>query len=688
MFVLELSKPSGICLAAFVERRARRLPRLLALRHRLAHHERVGRSRPAPPRDRRRRCSTRCSSASTTPRRSTRSRSGAPTTGAIALYDRFRFRAAGVRRRYYAGQRRGRGRSCGARRRRCGARSTTSRAPRGARDLILALETCCDDTCAAVVTGAGEVRSNVVSSQGVHDRFGGVVPEIASRHHLELVNAVVDDALRPAGRRPRRRRARRRHPGPRAGRRAARRRRDRQGARRRAAAAARAGRPPAGPRRGELPRARTPIEPPFLCLIASGGHTLLARVDDHARLRGARADARRRRRRGVRQGRPAARARLPGRPGAVAARARRATRPRSRSRPRRASRASTSRSRGSRRRCSTRSATSGRTRRARRAADLAASYEHAIVEALMRADRARAGGRAGRAARDRRRRGREPAAARARRGARRRGQRPAARAVHGQRGDDRLRGALGRRRAVPGLPRARRLRDAGPARRAARGRSSEPARSAADGPRRRPLPRSRRIVAGGIVVAAAPRRPSRRGCSSRRAAAGRARRRAAAARSPTPSPFDGRSPREPAAPGTRVLVALPRPALGARPASRDLAPAQRAYVALARARGARAALGARARAGAAARTSSASTRTWNGFAATVRTRDLADLRRLGVRAQPVRRFYPATCRARRACPGRAPPVAAAPPAAAPVAVLASRRRRAAPAAGGPARPRL
>ena len=43
--------------------------------------------------------------------------------------------------------------------------------------MILALETSCDDTCAAVVTGAGEVRANVVSSQGVHDRFGGVVPE-------------------------------------------------------------------------------------------------------------------------------------------------------------------------------------------------------------------------------------------------------------------------------------------------------------------------------------------------------------------------------------------------------------------------------------------------------------------------------------------------------------------------------
>ena len=61
--------------------------------------------------------------------------------------------------------------------------------------MILALETSCDDTCAAVVTHDGRIRSNVVSSQGVHDRFGGVVPEIASRHHLELVNAVIDLSL-------------------------------------------------------------------------------------------------------------------------------------------------------------------------------------------------------------------------------------------------------------------------------------------------------------------------------------------------------------------------------------------------------------------------------------------------------------------------------------------------------------
>jgi N6-L-threonylcarbamoyladenine synthase len=64
--------------------------------------------------------------------------------------------------------------------------------------VILAIETSCDDTCAAVVTWDGEIRSNVISSQGVHDRYGGVVPEIASRHHLELVGHVVDDALERA----------------------------------------------------------------------------------------------------------------------------------------------------------------------------------------------------------------------------------------------------------------------------------------------------------------------------------------------------------------------------------------------------------------------------------------------------------------------------------------------------------
>jgi N6-L-threonylcarbamoyladenine synthase len=145
--------------------------------------------------------------------------------------------------------------------------------------VILALETSCDDTCAAVVTAHGEIRSNVISSQGVHDRYGGVVPEIASRHHLELIGDVVDDALRQAavtlpsvdllavtcG------------PG--------------------LVAALLVG---VATAKGlaashELPLAPVdhlhghiaaaflspePFEPPFLSLVASGGHTLLARVEE------------------------------------------------------------------------------------------------------------------------------------------------------------------------------------------------------------------------------------------------------------------------------------------------------------------------------------------------------------------------------------------------------------------------
>ena len=52
---------------------------------------------------------------------------------------------------------------------------------------ILAVESSCDDTCAAVIDAGGAIRSNVISSQHAHERFGGVVPEIASRHHLQLV---------------------------------------------------------------------------------------------------------------------------------------------------------------------------------------------------------------------------------------------------------------------------------------------------------------------------------------------------------------------------------------------------------------------------------------------------------------------------------------------------------------------
>jgi N6-L-threonylcarbamoyladenine synthase len=151
--------------------------------------------------------------------------------------------------------------------------------------LILAIETSCDDTCAALITPEGEIKANVISSQGVHDRYGGVVPEVASRHHLELATPVVDDALARAGATL-----------------------DDVGlvavtagpglvgallvgvATAKGLAAAR-GLPLAAVdhlqghvaanflRTGD----DAPLEPPFLCLIASGGHTFLAHVAEHDR---------------------------------------------------------------------------------------------------------------------------------------------------------------------------------------------------------------------------------------------------------------------------------------------------------------------------------------------------------------------------------------------------------------------
>jgi N6-L-threonylcarbamoyladenine synthase len=147
--------------------------------------------------------------------------------------------------------------------------------------VILALETSCDDTCAAVIERDGTIRSSVVSSQGVHDRYGGVVPEIASRHHLELVNAVVDDALARAGASLGDAELVAVTQGP--------------GlvgallvgvATAKGLAAAR-GLPlaPVDHLQGHVAAnylAPDPFEPPFLCLIASGGHTLLTRVTEHA----------------------------------------------------------------------------------------------------------------------------------------------------------------------------------------------------------------------------------------------------------------------------------------------------------------------------------------------------------------------------------------------------------------------
>ncbi|MDE5912640.1 MAG: tRNA (adenosine(37)-N6)-threonylcarbamoyltransferase complex transferase subunit TsaD, partial [Muribaculaceae bacterium] len=64
--------------------------------------------------------------------------------------------------------------------------------------VILAIESSCDDTSAAV-TVDGVLRSNVIASQSVHEEYGGVVPELASRAHQQNIVPVVDTALRRAG---------------------------------------------------------------------------------------------------------------------------------------------------------------------------------------------------------------------------------------------------------------------------------------------------------------------------------------------------------------------------------------------------------------------------------------------------------------------------------------------------------
>jgi tRNA N6-adenosine threonylcarbamoyltransferase len=143
--------------------------------------------------------------------------------------------------------------------------------------LILAIETSCDDTCAAVIDGA-RIHSNVVSSQAAfHERYGGVVPEVASRHHLELVNAVVAAALGEAGTELAEvdQVAVTQGPGL-------------IGAllvglstAKALAAAHRKPLIPVDHLHGHVAAnylEPDPIEPPFLCLIASGGHTLLAGV--------------------------------------------------------------------------------------------------------------------------------------------------------------------------------------------------------------------------------------------------------------------------------------------------------------------------------------------------------------------------------------------------------------------------
>jgi N6-L-threonylcarbamoyladenine synthase len=147
--------------------------------------------------------------------------------------------------------------------------------------MILGLETSCDETAAAVITPDGRILSNIVSSQAdLHARYGGVVPEVASRRHLELVTPVVQEALRDSGTTLDDVDLVGVTAGP-----------GLIGALLVGVAAAKA---IAWARR--LPLAAVdhlqghvaslylepdPVEPPFLCLLASGGHTLLLDVQDH-----------------------------------------------------------------------------------------------------------------------------------------------------------------------------------------------------------------------------------------------------------------------------------------------------------------------------------------------------------------------------------------------------------------------
>lgn len=145
--------------------------------------------------------------------------------------------------------------------------------------MILAIETSCDDTCAAVVSTAGVVHSNLIASQMDHDRFGGVVPEVASRRHLELLDDVVTAALADAntGLDEIEAVAATRGPGLISALLV--------GFSYAKSLAASAGLPliPVDHLQGHVSAnflEPDPFDPPFLCLVASGGHTFLAKVTE------------------------------------------------------------------------------------------------------------------------------------------------------------------------------------------------------------------------------------------------------------------------------------------------------------------------------------------------------------------------------------------------------------------------
>ena len=147
--------------------------------------------------------------------------------------------------------------------------------------LILAIESSCDETAAAVVRNGREVLSNVISSQiDLHTLYGGVVPEIASRKHIERINQVIEEALSTAGVSLAQTDAVAVTYGP-----------GLVGALLVGVAEAKAiayaaGKPLVGVHHieGHIAAncsAHPELEPPFLSLVVSGGHTHLVRVEDY-----------------------------------------------------------------------------------------------------------------------------------------------------------------------------------------------------------------------------------------------------------------------------------------------------------------------------------------------------------------------------------------------------------------------
>src|SRR5688500_17267427 len=180
------------------ERTTRRLPRVLALRHGLAPHERRRGARAAARGDRQQAHdpSVRHSRPAA---RAVHARGEAVERGRHFPVRAIRLPRGRAPARLLPRQPRGRpdhvaDGSGGAGRRN---RLTPAKPASG---VILGIETSCDDTCAALVTRDGTILANVIASQGLlHERYGGVVPEIASRQHLEVLDSVVDDALERAG---------------------------------------------------------------------------------------------------------------------------------------------------------------------------------------------------------------------------------------------------------------------------------------------------------------------------------------------------------------------------------------------------------------------------------------------------------------------------------------------------------